>query len=325
MYPITRLRRTRNTQWLRDLVAQINLAPEDMILPLFVIEGSAVRQEIDAMPGVFRYSIDELLKVTRQAYDVGIRAVALFPCVDSALKSDEAMEAYNINSLICRTVKAIKDAGIDIGVICDVALDPYTTHGHDGIVIDREVDNDHTVAALARQALNLVQAGVDMVAPSDMMDGRVGVIRALLDQEGYSNVPILSYAAKYNSSFYGPFRSAVGSSQNSYLCKATYQMDARNRNEAMREIEQDIAEGADIIMIKPAMAYLDVIHAAANRYDVPVFAFQVSGEYAMLKHAALAGVMEWPRSILEALICIKRAGASAIITYSAIEAAQILR
>lgn len=324
MYPIVRLRRNRRTQWLRDLTSETRLAPEDLILPVFVIEGENQRQAIKTMPGVFRQSIDQLLLTAKEAEKRGIKAIALFPSVEADLKSEDADEAYNLDNLVCRAVRTLKNADLSIGIICDVALDPYTIHGHDGVLVDGDVDNDETIEALSNQALVLAKAGVDIVAPSDMMDGRIMAIREDLDNAGFINVNILAYAAKYNSSFYGPFRDAVGSDQNKYLCKATYQMDIRNTKEAMREIEHDIEEGADMIMVKPGMPFLDIISEASQSFNAHILAYQVSGEYAMIKFAAENGALDWKKSIIESLICFKRAGASAIFTYAALEVAAML-
>ncbi|MDC0865142.1 porphobilinogen synthase [Rickettsiaceae bacterium] len=324
MYPIVRLRRNRRTSWIRDLLSEATLSPNDLVLPIILIEGKNQRQEIKTMPNVFRQSIDQALITAKEAAAAGIKAVALFPYIDSEFKSEDADEAYNLDNLICRAVRSFKNAGLSIGIICDVALDPYTIHGHDGILKDGDVDNDETVEALSNQALVLAKAGVDVVAPSDMMDGRILSIRDNLDSEGFSNVNILAYAAKYNSSFYNPFRDAIGSKQEKYLCKATYQMDVRNSKEAMREIAHDIDEGADTIMIKPGMPFLDIINEASSQFDVPIFAYQVSGEYAMIKFAAENGALDWQKSILESLLCFKRSGASAIFTYAALEVALML-
>lgn len=324
MYPIVRLRRNRRTKWLRDLTSETKLSPEDLILPIFVIEGENQRQEIKTMPGVFRQSIDQVALTAKEAEKRGIKAIALFPQIDPDLKSEDADEAYNLDNLICRTVRTLKNEGLSIGIICDVALDPYTIHGHDGILIDGDVDNDQTIEALANQALVLAKAGVDIVAPSDMMDGRIMAIREDLDNAGFINVNILAYAAKYNSSFYGPFRDAVGSNKKQYLCKATYQMDVRNKKEAMREIEHDIEEGADMVMVKPGMPFLDIISEASQSFNTHILAYQVSGEYAMIKFAAENGALNWEKSIIESLLCFKRAGASAIFTYAALEVAEIL-
>lgn len=324
MYPLIRLRRNRRTPWLRDLVAETSISPQNLVLPIFVTEGHNINQAILKMPGIFRQSIDQALLTAASAKKQGIKAIALFPCIENELKSDDAAEAYNLDNLICRTIRNIKNAGIDIGIICDVALDPYTIHGHDGILIDDDVDNDETVEALSNQALVLAKAGADIIAPSDMMDGRIMKIRQVLDNNGYINVNILAYAAKYNSSFYGPFRDAVGSSHGKYLCKATYQLDIRNKKEAAREIEYDVAEGADMVMIKPGMPCLDIIKEASQNHNIHIFAFQVSGEYAMLKNAAQSGLIDWQRAIMESLICLKRAGASVIFTYAALEVATML-
>lgn len=324
MYPIVRLRRNRRTQWLRDLTSETSLAPEDLILPIFVVEGENQKQAVKTMPGVFLQSIDQALLTAKEAEKKGIKAIALFPSVEADLKSEDADEAYNLDNLICRAVRTLKNANLSIGIICDVALDPYTIHGHDGVLIDGDVDNDKTIEALSNQALVLAKAGVDVVAPSDMMDGRIMTIREDLDNAGFINVNILAYAAKYNSSFYGPFRNAVGSDQNKYLCKATYQMDIRNTKEAMREIEHDIEEGADMIMVKPGMPFLDIISEASQNFNTHILAYQVSGEYAMIKFAAENGALDWEKSIIESLICFKRAGASAIFTYAALEVAEIL-
>jgi porphobilinogen synthase len=324
MYPIIRLRRNRKSRWLRDLVAENRLSVNDLILPLFVVEGKNQRQEIKTMPGVYRLSIDQIVLTAQLAYENGINAIALFPCIELDLKSEHADEAYNLDNLICRTIRSIKNANIDIGIICDVALDPYTIHGHDGVIHNGDVDNDKTVKALCNQALVLAKAGADIVAPSDMMDGRIMAIRRELDSDGFINVNILSYAAKYASSLYSPFRDALNNNQSGYINKATYQMDIRNIKEAMLEIEHDLTEGADFIMIKPSMMFLDVIREAANNFNTNIFAFQVSGEYSMLKIAAAAGALDWQAAIMESLICFKRAGASSIFTYAALEVAQIL-
>lgn len=319
----TRLRRNRKAPWIRDLMSETTLSPAHLILPIFIVEGHNQLQEIAMMPGVYRHSIDQLVITAEKAKQAGIKAIALFPSVDTEFKNQHASEAYNPNNLICRAVRYLKAANIDIGIICDVALDPYTSHGHDGIILNGDVSNDETVKALCTQSLVLAEAGVDIVAPSDMMDGRIISIRNALDDQHFTNINVLAYAAKYNSSFYGPFRDALNN-KNRNLDKSTYQLDIRNFNEAMREIECDIAEKADMVMIKPAMPFLDVIHAASKKFAINIFAYQVSGEYAMLKIASDAGALDWQRSILESLISIKRAGASAIFTYAALEVAEIL-
>jgi porphobilinogen synthase len=325
MYPTIRLRRNRRAEWIRDLVSETTLLPQHLIYPIFVTEGHGVREEIKTAPGIHRISIDVMLEEVKKAATLGIKAVALFPVVSADVKSEDANEAYNLDNLICRSIRSIKNAGLKIGIICDVALDPYTTHGHDGIFKEGDVHNDDTVEALCNQALVLAKAGADIVAPSDMMDGRVGAIRDYLDDEGFENVGILAYAAKYSSNFYGPFRDAVESRKPlGKNDKTTYQMDPRNSLEAMREIEFDIEEGADIIMIKPGMPYLDIVHAAAKNFNVPIFAYQVSGEYAMLRHAANAGCFNFDDVMIECLVAFRRAGATAIFTYAALEVAQRL-
>lgn len=321
-YSITnRLRRNRKAVWIRDLIAETVILPSNLILPLFVIEGKNKEEKISSMPGVSRLSIDLVVKKLKEAQKLGINSCMLFPVVDQKLKSENGKEALNKNNLICRAISEIKNHIPDFGVICDVALDPYTTSGHDGIV-DKNgyVLNDETVEILCRQALLQAAAGCDSVAPSDMMDGRVGEIRKSLDGSGFVNISIISYSAKYASNFYSPFRDAVGSASNLKKSdKKTYQMDFRNRNEAMRKIEVDISEGADAIIVKPAMSYLDVILDASQNFNIPIFAYQVSGEYAMLKCAAQNGFADFDKIFHESLISIKRAGANAIITYGAIE------
>jgi len=322
-YPNIRLRRNRQSQWVRDLVAQVSINPNDLILPLFVIEGKNQQEKINNLPGVFRYSIDLIVKKAKEARSLGINAIMLFPVIDKKLKTANGAEALNENNLICRTIKAIKDVVPEIGVICDVALDPYTSHGHDGLIDENGyVLNDETVDVLCNQALVQAMAGCDVIAPSDMMDGRVAMIRGALDFADFSNVLIMSYAAKYASNFYGPFREAVGSAKNLKSDKKTYQMDFRNSNEAMREIALDVDEGADMIIIKPAISYLDIIKEASQNFKLPIIGYQVSGEYAMLRHAALADAFDFDAAMMESLIAVKRAGASAVITYGAIEVAK---
>lgn len=323
-FPTTRLRRTRTNSWLRDMLCETRLNVADFILPLFVMEGNEY-SEIPSMPGVYRYGIEPLIFKIKEAKNLGIKAIALFPVVSAALKSDDAKEALNENSLICRAVKAIKAEIDGIGIICDVALDPYTTHGHDGILIDNYVDNDMTNAMLCQQSLTLVRAGCDIIAPSDMMDGRIGKIRDVLDKNGYINTPILSYAVKYASNFYGPFRDAVGSKNAiGKSDKRTYQMQIANSDEAIREAALDINEGADILMVKPGLPYLDIIYRLKNQFNVPIFAYQVSGEYAMIKAAAQNNWLDEKNVVLESLIAFKRSGANAIITYFAMDAAHYL-
>lgn len=325
MYPFTRLRRNRNTNWMRELLAENSITVSDLILPIFIVEGENVKESISSMPDVYRYSVDEAEKIIKQAAQLEIKAVALFPSISNDLKTDNGDEAYNLDNLICRTIRHIKNAKIEIGIIADVALDPYTAHGHDGILVDDVIDNDLTIEALKNQALTLAKAGADIIAPSDMMDGRISAIRKMLEENNFGNLIIISYAAKYASNFYGPFREAVGSRfLHGALDKKTYQMDSRNSKEALREIELDIAEGADIILIKPGMPYLDIIKAASSSFTIPVFAYQVSGEYAMLKFAAQNNALDFDKALIESLICFKRAGAKAIFTYGAIEAASII-
>ncbi len=325
-FPKTRLRRNRKSSWIRDLTAQTTISPSNLILPLFVIEGKNSIEKIPHLPDVFRLSIDLILKKAKDAQTLGIPAIMLFPVIDQKLKTLDGKEAWNKRNLICRTIEKIKNSVPEIGVICDVALDPYTSHGHDGIIgTNGDVENDATIELLCKQALVQAQAGCDVIAPSDMMDGRIGVIRDALDDAGFVDVAIMSYAAKYASSFYGPFRHAVGSASNlntSTKNKKTYQMDFRNSNEAMREIAMDIAEGADTIIIKPGMPYLDVILRASQNFQIPIIAYQVSGEYAMLKSAAQSGAFDFASSFHESMIAFRRAGASGVISYGAAEYAK---
>jgi porphobilinogen synthase len=324
-FPHTRLRRNRQTDWSRRLVAENTLSVNDLIWPLFVIEGDALRQPIASLPGIERLTIDLLVEAAREARDVGIPAIAIFPSVDPSLKTADAREAINPDNIICRAVRAVKKALPDLGIICDVALDPFSADGHDGLVINGLVDNDRSLDVLAQMAVVQAQAGCDIVAPSDMMDGRIRVLRDTLDQSALNNVQILSYAAKYASAFYGPFRDAVGSGSALKGDKKTYQMDTANKNEALREVALDISEGSDMVMVKPGMPYLDIIAQIKDAFGVPTFAYQVSGEYAMLKAASQNGWLDWPRAITETLLSFKRAGADAILTYAALEVAKGLR
>ncbi|MBM3579436.1 MAG: porphobilinogen synthase [Alphaproteobacteria bacterium] len=325
-FPRTRLRRNRKTPWIRELTAQNRLTSSDLILPLFVIEGKNKEEKISSLPGVSRFSIDGVIKKAKEAQSLGIPALMLFPVIDQKLKNSQGKEALNPRNLICRAITEIKNAIPRIGVITDVALDPYSSHGHDGVLNKKgEVENDATIEILCEQALVQAQAGCDAIAPSDMMDGRVGAIRDALDEQGFSDVSLISYAAKYASNFYGPFRDAVGSASNLKKSdKKTYQMDFRNSDEALREIAMDVDEGADMIIIKPGMPYLDVVAYAATNFDLPIISYQVSGEYAMLKLAAKQGAFDFHAAMFESLIAFKRAGASAIISYGAIEAAKNL-
>ena len=323
-FPATRLRRLRRHDWTRRLVAESTLSAADFIWPLFVVEGSKTRVPVPSMPGVDRLSVDLAVGAAEEAAKLGIPVVALFPYTDPSLRSEDGREATNANNLICRAVRAIKKAVPEIGVLCDVALDPYTSHGHDGILIDDYVANDESVAILVRQALVQAEAGCDIIAPSDMMDGRVGAIRTALESGGFKNTLIMAYAAKYASAFYGPFRDAVGSSKTLKGDKRTYQMNPANGDEALREVELDLAEGADMVMVKPGMPYLDLVYRVREKFGVPTFAYQVSGEYSMLLAAAERGWLERDRVILECLLGFKRAGASGILTYFARDAAKLL-
>lgn len=323
-FPQTRLRRNRQASWIRDLTAQNRVSPSDLILPLFVIEGKNKKEKISALPDVSRLSIDEIVKQAKEAHKLGIPALMLFPVIDQKLKNASGKEATNPKNLMCRTIAAIKNVVPEIGVITDVALDPYTSHGHDGIIDARGyVENDATIEVLCEQALVQAAAGCDIVAPSDMMDGRIGVIRDALDDQGFVDVALMSYAAKYASNFYGPFRHAVGSASNLKKSdKKTYQMDFRNSDEALREIALDVSEGADMIIVKPGMPYLDIVSQASQNFKLPIISYQVSGEYAMLKHAATQGAFDFEAALFESLTAFKRAGASAVISYGAIAAAK---
>ena len=329
-YPTTRMRRVRQTDWSRRLVTENHLATSDFIWPVFVQPGTNQRNEISSMPGVFRMSIDVLETAVAEARDLGIPAIAIFPETDPAKKTDGAEEAINPDNLVCQTVGQLKSAVPDIGIICDVALDPYTSHGQDGLVRDGVVVNDESVQMLCEQALVQARAGCDVIAPSDMMDGRIGEIRMALDQEGFENVMIMSYAAKYCSAFYGPFRDAIGSKSN--LSKGnvggggkhSYQMNPANTNEAIREVELDINEGADMVMVKPGMPYLDIVQRVKSTFGVPTFAYQVSGEYAMLMAAINNGWLDHEAVMMESLMGFKRAGCDGVLTYFAVEAAKLL-
>ena len=324
-YPQTRMRRLRRHDWTRRLVAENALSPSDLIWPVFVIEGEKAREPVASMPGVERLSIDLMVAAAKEAAALGIPAIALFPRIDPAKKSEDGREAANPGNLVCRAVRALKQAVPEMGVLCDVALDPFTTHGHDGVIVDGDVHNDRTIATLVSQALAQVEAGCDIIAPSDMMDGRVGAIRTALEQAGHHNILIMAYAAKYASAFYGPFRDALGSAKSLVGDKRTYQMDPANGDEALREVALDLAEGADLVMVKPGMPYLDIVRRVKERFGVPTFAYQVSGEYAMLAAAMENGWLDRDRAMMEALLAFKRAGASGILTYFAVEAARLLQ
>ncbi|MBM3514453.1 MAG: porphobilinogen synthase [Alphaproteobacteria bacterium] len=328
-FPTTRLRRLRSAPWRRALVREIVLQPADLIQPMFVVEGTQTAAPIAAMPGVSRLTIDLAVSAAQEARDAGIPAIALFPAVETLLKDATGSEALNPDSLVCRAVRAIKGAVPDIGVITDVALDPYTSHGHDGIVDGGDVANDATVAVLARQAVLLAAAGSDVVAPSDMMDGRIGAVRRALDAAGHADTMVLSYAVKYASAFYGPFRDAVGSrgrlgAGGGPADKRTYQMDIANRDEALREASFDVEEGADLLMVKPAGTSLDIISDLKRAYALPIVGYQVSGEYAAIAAAAALGAFDRVTAMRESLTVIKRAGASAVISYAATEVARTL-
>lgn len=325
-YPNLRLRRTRATQWSRALHRETVLTPADLIWPLFVTDGSSVEEPIASLPGVSRWSVDKIVEQAGAAIAAGIPCLALFPNTPAEKRSDDGAEALNPDNLMCRAIKAIRDAhGDAIGVLTDVALDPYTAHGQDGLVDSAGyVLNDATVDVLVGQALNQARAGADVIAPSDMMDGRVGAIRSALEAEGFANVQIMSYAAKYASAFYGPFRDAVGSRGLLKGDKKTYQMDPANAQEALREVALDLAEGADSVMVKPGLPYLDIVREVKEAFGVPVFAYQVSGEYAMIEAAAAAGAGDRDALVLETLMAFKRAGCSGVLTYHALAAARLL-
>ncbi|WP_296675220.1 porphobilinogen synthase [Novosphingobium sp.] len=326
LYPATRLRRTRSTAWSRALFRETMVTPADLIWPLFITDGSGVEQPIASLPGVSRWSVDGIVARAREAVALGIPVVALFPYTQAERRSADGKEALNPDNLMCRAIAAVKQAcGDELGVLTDVALDPYTDHGQDGLVDNSGyVVNDATVEVLVGQSLNQARAGADIIAPSDMMDGRIGAIRDALEGTGYANVQIMAYAAKYASAFYGPFRDAVGSSGLLKGDKKTYQMDPANTEEALREIEQDLGQGADSVMVKPGLPYLDIVRRVKDTFAVPVFAYQVSGEYAMIEAAAEAGVGERDALVLETLLAFKRAGCSGVLTYHAAHAARLL-
>ncbi|MAI61440.1 MAG: delta-aminolevulinic acid dehydratase [Micavibrio sp. TMED27] len=321
-----RMRRLRHSQWMRDLVTETRLNPADLIWPLFVLEGEKQKEDVSSMPGVQRTSIDLLIEKVKEARDLGISAVALFPVVDQSSKSENAQESYSPDNLMCRAIAAVKAAVPDMGIIADVALDPYTSHGHDGLLdSDGYVMNDETVEVLMRQAVVQASAGADIIAPSDMMDGRVEAIRGALDTNGNMNTAIMSYAAKYASAFYGPFRDAVGSSSALKGDKKTYQMNSANKREALHEVALDIEEGADMVMVKPGLAYLDIVKAVKDEFQWPTFAYHVSGEYAMLKAASDNGWLDYDAVMFETLLGFKRAGCDGILTYCALDAAKLLK
>ena len=324
-FPRVRMRRNRMSEFSRRIISENNLSVNDLIYPIFITYGSKVKEKISSMPGIYRYSLDLLHKEIEYISSLNIPAIALFPKIENELKTHDGKEALNKNNLICKAIQVSKKVNPDLGVITDVALDPFTDHGHDGIINNDQIDNDLTLDILCKQALVQVEAGCDIIAPSDMMDGRVGAIRDTLDDHGLINTQIMSYAAKYASSFYGPFRDAVGSTLNlSKKSKKSYQMDPANSAEALREISLDINEGADMIIVKPGMPYLDIINRAKQEFNFPIIAYQVSGEYSMLKCAIQNGWFEKEKIIFETLMCFKRAGCDGIITYFAPYVAKIL-
>ncbi len=325
-YPRRRMRRNRRDPWTRRLVAENSLGVDDLIWPLFVQDGDDSRSPVDSMPGVERLGIDHIVEAAAQAAEIGIPVVAIFPHVPQSLKDARGTYALEADNLVCRTVARIKDQVPGIGILCDAALDPFTDHGHDGVIVDGYVANDESIEVLVRQSLVQAAAGADVIAPSDMMDGRVGAIRDALDAAGRDDVRIMSYAAKYASGFYGPFRDAIGSSSNLGTAdKKSYQMDPANSDEALREIALDLDEGADMVMVKPGMPYLDIVRRVKDSFGVPTFAYQVSGEYAMLTGAIERGWLDGERVILEALLAFKRAGADGVLTYFALDAAKRLK
>ena len=324
-FPNLRMRRNRRTAWSRDLVRENSLQVSDLIWPLFVIEGKETTVPVPSMPGVERHTVDRLVRQVEQAAELGIPAIALFPNTPASLRSADAREAFNPDNLVCQAVRAIKDAVPDIGIMCDVALDPYTSHGHDGLMDGGEILNDATIEALVKQSLVQAQAGCDIIAPSDMMDGRIAAIRAALEGNRQQHVQIMAYSAKYASGFYGPFRDAVGSSGTLVGDKRTYQMDPGNTDEAIREVALDIAEGADMVMVKPGMPYLDIVQRVKATFRVPTYAYQVSGEYAMIMAACQNGWLDPKKVISESLLAFKRAGADGILTYFALDVARQLK
>ena len=323
-YPQLRLRRSRQSKWSRRLISENNLSVDDLILPIFIVEGKNKKIPVKSMPGIFRYTLDKLNSVVKTAIDLGIPMIALFPYTQKKLKDALGTESLNPNNLVCRACKQVKKKFKNkIGIMCDVALDPYTTHGHDGIYANGNILNDETIKILVEQSLLQASAGCDVLAPSDMMDGRIGVIRKALDKNGFKNVQLLSYAVKYASNFYGPFRDAVGTKNLLKGDKKSYQMDFRNSNEAIREVALDIKEGADMVIVKPGLPYLDIIEKVKNKFKIPVVAYQVSGEYSMITSSIQKKIIN-NDAIIETLLSFKRSGANAIITYFAIQVAKEL-
>ena len=324
-YPRVRMRRNRMHEFSRRLVSENNLTVDDLIYPIFITYGLNKKEKINSMPGIYRFSLDRLETEIKYISSLNIPAIAFFPQTENKLKTSDGREAVNKNNLVCEAIRISKKVNPELGIICDVALDPYTDHGHDGVIIDNHIDNDKTIEILCQQSLIQAEAGCNIIAPSDMMDGRVGLIRDTLDKNGFINVQIMSYAVKYASAFYGPFRDAVGSSINlSNKSKNSYQMDPKNSDEALREIELDLNEGADMVIVKPGMPYLDIIHKVREKFKVPTYAYQVSGEYSMIKGAIDKGWFDEEKIIFESLIAFKRAGCSGIITYFAPYVAEIL-
>ena len=324
-FPALRMRRNRKEDWIRRLVSEYNLSVNDLILPLFVKDGNKKKESIKSMPGVYRHSIKDLSKIVEKACKLRIPLITLFPYTNLNKKDEFGIEALNENNLICRSVKALKkEFKNDIGIMCDVALDPYTVHGHDGILKNNIIDNDSTIEILIKQSVLQAEIGCDIIAPSDMMDGRIGKIRKALDKKKLINTQIVSYAVKYASNFYGPFRDAVGSKKNLKGDKKTYQMDFKNSTEAFREVALDIKEGADIVMVKPGMPYLDIIKSIKDNFKIPIFSYQVSGEFSLIKNGINKGIIS-EEAIFESLVSLKRAGSNAIVTYFALEAAHQLK
>ncbi len=323
-YPSTRLRRNRKSDWARRLVRENELSVNDLIWPIFIREGKNIEEPVKSMPGVYRYTLDKVEKLTEKALSKGIPMLALFPNVENKKKNIKGTESLNKNNLVCKALRLIKKNYKNIGIMCDVALDPYTSHGHDGIIKNNYVDNDETIKILIKQSILQAEMGCDVIAPSDMMDGRIGEIRKALDKNGYKMVQILSYAVKYASNFYGPFRDAIGSKKSLKGDKKTYQMDFSNSKESLREVALDINEGADFVMVKPALPYLDIIKVVKDNFKVPVFAYQVSGEYSLIKNGIDKGILK-EDAIFESLLSLKRAGASAVVTYFAYQIASKLK
>ncbi len=320
-----RPRRNRKSEWARRMVRENVLTTDDLIWPMFVVDGHNTRTPVSSMPGVDRLTVDQIVREAERAAKLDIPCIALFPYTEPSLRDEQGSEAFNPDNLVCQSVRAVKKEFPDIGVLCDVALDPFTSHGHDGLIAGGKILNDETVAVLVKQALNQAEAGCDIIAPSDMMDGRVGAIRKALDEAGFVDVQIMSYAAKYASAFYGPFRDAIGSAKTLTGDKRTYQMDSANSDEALREVELDIAEGADMVMVKPGMPYLDIVRRVKDTFSMPTFVYQVSGEYAMIAGAARNGWIDGDRAMMEALLGFKRAGADGVLTYFAPQAAEKIK